>query len=102
MSDENPDPRVELGRRIAEHRRARKLTPEGLAAASQIDVSNLRRIEQGANPRLDTLLKIVGVLEIDLGELFAGLDPYALPEDRRPRPLSDFADDFWRPRDRIA
>lgn len=96
------DPRVELGRRLAAYRMARKLTVDGLAAVGNLDVSNIRKIEAGANPRLLTVLKIAGVLEVELSELFAGLDAYALPDADRPTRVSEVDPRFWRPRDRIA
>ena len=94
------DPRVELGRRLAAYRHERKLTAEGLAAVADLDVSNVRTVEKGSNPTLMTILKLAGVLEVDLGELFAGLDPYALGEESRPTRVSDVDPRFWRPRDR--
>jgi len=97
------DPRVELGRRLAEFRVSQSLTIEGLAAACELDASNLRKIEKGlGNPRLATVLKIAGVLEADLRDLFGGLDPYGLVGKDHPQPLSRFPDSFWRPKDRIA
>ncbi|MFT4259243.1 helix-turn-helix domain-containing protein [Microbacterium sp.] len=103
MSETPLDPRVVLGQRLAELRLRRSLTIQGLAAAAELDQSNLRIIEKGqGNPRLATILKIAGVLEADLSELFAGLDPYGLTGKDRPQPLSAFDDKFWRPKDRIA
>lgn len=102
MPETTTDPRIELGRRIAAYRIARKLTVDGLAAVANLDVSNIRRIEAGSNPRLVTLLKIAGVLEVDLAELFAGIDPYALEGGDRPTKVSDVDERFWRPRDRTA
>jgi transcriptional regulator with XRE-family HTH domain len=97
------DPRVELGRRFAEIRIRLSLTIQGLAAASEMDPSNLRTIEKGqGNPRLATILKLAGVLEVDLVELFQGLDPYGLTGKDEPHPLRSFDDSFWRPKDRIA
>lgn len=79
------------------------LTIKGLGAAAELDESNLRTIEKGTgNPRLATILKLAGVLEADIGELFEGLDPYGLTGKDQPRPLKDFDESFWRARDRIA
>lgn len=103
MPETPEDPRVELGRRLAELRVKQSLTIQGLGAAAELDESNLRKIEKGeGNPRLATVLKIAGVLEADLGELFDGLDPFGLTGKDRPQPLSAFDDSFWRPKDRIA
>lgn len=96
------DPREEVGRRLTAYRLARKLTVDGLAAVANLDVSNIRKIEAGSNPRLLTLLKIVGVLEVDMAELFRGIDPYALAGAERPTKVSEVDPRFWRPRDRIA
>lgn len=96
------DPREEVGRRIRDIRIRRKLSPEGLAAIAQLDVSNIRKIEAGANPTITTLLKVAGVLEVDLAELLRDVDPYALPGDQRPLRLSEVPESFFRPKDRIA
>lgn len=87
MSAENIDPLTELGRRLSAHRQARKLSVRGVADHVGIDESNLRQIEKGGNPTLRTVLRIAAFLEIDLGELFAGLDPSALVD--APEPFSE-------------
>lgn len=103
MPETPEDPRAELGRRLAALRIKQSLTIQGLAAAAELDPSNLRVIEKGqGNPRLATILKLAGVLEADLVELFTGLDPYGLSGKDHPKPLSAFDDSFWRPKDRIA
>lgn len=103
MPENRLDPRVVLGQRLAALRIKQSLTIKGLGAAAELDESNLRIIEKGSgNPRLATILKIAGVLEADLGELFEGLDPYGLTGKDRPRALSEFDDSFWRPKDRLA
>lgn len=103
MPETPEDPRVELGRRLADLRIRQSLTIQGLAAATELDASNLRVIEKGeGNPRLITILKIAGVLEADLAELFRNLDPYGLTGKDHPQPLSAFDERFWRPKDRIA
>lgn len=92
-----------LGQRLADLRLKHSLTVRGLAAACELDESNLRVIEKGeGNPRLVTVLKIAGVLEADLGKLFDGLDPYGLTGKYLPQPISAFDSSFWRPKDRIA
>ncbi|MDA4895407.1 MULTISPECIES: helix-turn-helix domain-containing protein [Microbacterium] len=103
MTTASRDPRVVLGERIAQLRVRSLLTVNGLAAACELDPSNLRKIEKGeGNPRLATVLKIAGVLEIDPRDLFDGLDPYGLTGKDRPQPLSGFDASFWRRGDRIA
>ncbi|OJU40290.1 MAG: hypothetical protein BGN97_03060 [Microbacterium sp. 69-10] len=103
MSETPQDPRVVLGKRLADLRLKHLLTIRGLAAACELDESNLRVIEKGeGNPRLVTVLKVAGVLEADLGELFEGLNPYGLTGKDRPQPISAFDESFWRPKDRTA
>jgi transcriptional regulator with XRE-family HTH domain len=97
------DPRVVLGRRLAAHREAKKLTVKGLAEISGLDLTNVRKIESGeGNPTVATVLRIAGLLEVDLGELFAGVDPYELPGDLRPVRISDVPEAFFRRSDRIT
>lgn len=92
-----------LGQRLAALRIKQSLTIRGLGAAADLDESNLRVIEKGTgNPRLATILKIAGVLEADLGELFDGLDPYGLTGKDRPTPLREFDASYWRPKDRLS
>lgn len=97
------DPRVELGARVTAYRFKANLTVSGLAGATGLDPSNIRKIENGVgNPRAVTLLKIAGVLEVPLDEFFRGVDPYALPVEERPTPYSKVDPRFWRPSDRIS
>lgn len=100
---ESVDPRIELGRRLKERRLAKKLNVSGVAmAARNLDESNIRKIEAGSNPTIEKVLRLAGALEFDLGELFCGLDPYALPEDKRPTAASEIDPSLWRPNDLLA
>jgi transcriptional regulator with XRE-family HTH domain len=65
---------VELGKRIVAGRKARNMSQEQLAAASDIDRSHIGFIEQGRRkPTVATLYKIAQSLHISLEQLFKGL-----------------------------
>jgi transcriptional regulator with XRE-family HTH domain len=64
----------ELGSRIVVARKARAMSQEQLAAASDIDRSHIGFIEQGRRkPTISTLFKIANSLHIRLEDLFKGL-----------------------------
>jgi transcriptional regulator with XRE-family HTH domain len=61
----------QLGRRVAQLRKAKGWTQERLAEASGMDVSHLAALEVGlVNPTLVTLLKVAKGLRVKVGELF--------------------------------
>jgi transcriptional regulator with XRE-family HTH domain len=65
---------AELGKRITQARKARHLSQEQLAAASDIDRSHMGFIEQGRRkPTVATLYKIAKSLHMSLEDLFKGL-----------------------------
>lgn len=64
-----PDLLRSAGRRIAEIRRLRGLTQEGLAAKLSIGVKNLQRIELGQNLTLRSVALIAEALEVHPSEL---------------------------------
>jgi len=65
---------VELGKRIVAARKARRISQEQLAAASDIDRSHIGFIEQGRRrPTVATLYKVAQALHLDLEDLFKGL-----------------------------
>lgn len=65
---------AELGKRIITARKARRISQEQLAAASDIDRSHMGFIEQGRRkPTVATLFKIAKALHISLEDLFKGL-----------------------------
>lgn len=65
---------AELGKRIVSARKARGISQEQLAVASEIDRSHMGFIEQGRRkPTVATLFKIVKALHINLEDLFKGL-----------------------------
>src|SRR6266851_3495078 len=50
----------------------RGISSETLAADASVDRSYMSRVERGvANPTIDVLERIVGVLEVEIAELFA-------------------------------
>ncbi|MFE5658393.1 helix-turn-helix domain-containing protein [Streptomyces sp. NPDC056517] len=62
--------RRQIGDNIREARRARRLSQEAVALAAGIERPTLVRIEAGqAAARIDTLIRIAAVLDIELSEL---------------------------------
>ena len=60
-----------LGKRIAELRRARKLTQEQLAEALDCSVEFISLVERGVNaPSVASLEKFAKILKIEVNELF--------------------------------
>lgn len=60
----------ELGRRIAERRRARGLTQEGLAERIRVNVKTIQAVEQGrSEPELRTMRRIAAELGVSLDAL---------------------------------
>jgi transcriptional regulator with XRE-family HTH domain len=62
----------------------RGISSETLGANAGIDRSYMSRMERGiANPTIDVLERIAGVLEVEIAELFV----IPKPTDERPTPL---------------
>ncbi|WP_327162131.1 helix-turn-helix transcriptional regulator [Streptomyces zaomyceticus] len=62
--------RREIGDNIRDARRARQLSQEAVALAAGIERPTLVRIEAAqASARIDTLIRIAAVLDIELSEL---------------------------------
>jgi transcriptional regulator with XRE-family HTH domain len=62
----------------------RGVSSETLAADAGVDRSYMSRVERGiANPTIDILERIAGVLEVEIAELFV----IPQPTDERPAPL---------------
>lgn len=60
-----------LGKRIAELRRARKLTQEQLAEALDCSVEFISLVERGVNaPSVASLEKFAKILKIEVNDLF--------------------------------
>jgi len=67
---------VALGREIRRHRKARKLSQEGLAELSDLHRNYIGCLERGErNPAVKTLFQISRALGIGLAELVAGVGP---------------------------
>lgn len=61
----------ELGKRIAELRRARKLTQEKLAEALDCSVEFISLVERGVNaPSVASLEKFAKILKVEVKDLF--------------------------------
>ncbi|MGO1435290.1 MAG: helix-turn-helix domain-containing protein [Canibacter sp.] len=61
---------VSVGRRIKERRSELAISQDDLAHLTQINVSNIGKIERGqGNPRLDSLVRIAVALEISVSNL---------------------------------
>lgn len=61
----------ELGKRIADLRRARKLTQEKLAEALDCSVEFISLVERGVNaPSVANLEKFARILKVEVKELF--------------------------------
>lgn len=72
---------TDLGRRIREGRRHRKLTLQQLANQVNISASHISQIERGiANPSVSSLLGIAGILELPM-EFFFQSNPTARSDD---------------------
>jgi transcriptional regulator with XRE-family HTH domain len=65
--------RLELGEGIKEWRIRKRMTQEALAAAADISVNSLGRVERGeTNPTLNLLWKIATKLKVSVVQLFLG------------------------------
>jgi len=65
--------RQELGAGIREWRIRRRMTQDVLAAAADLNVNSLGRVERGeTNPELLTLWKIATKLRVSVAQLFLG------------------------------
>jgi transcriptional regulator with XRE-family HTH domain len=83
---EDPDRLVrDVGRRIAELRRAANMTQEQLAEALNASVQYVSRIEIGENLTLHTLAKVANALHVPVAALFEAPGPKAR-EVKRGRP----------------
>lgn len=70
---------AQLGARLAAYRLNRNLTQRQLAQDAAVSLNTLRRLEDGQNVSLDTLMRVLEAL--DLGERLEALTP---PADVRP------------------
>lgn len=78
-----PRPVPDVGRKLRDLRKARNLTQSDLAARIGIQQSDLCRMENGEyKVSLDTLIKILGVFGMDIGEFFRDEFPPPKPTDQ--------------------
>lgn len=73
---------AELGHRLAAYRLSRNLTQRQLASDAAVSLNTLRRLEDGENVSLDTLMRVLEAL--GLGDRLDALTPQAdvRPVDR--------------------
>ena len=70
-----------LGERIRDARLKLGLSQEEIANLASINVSNYGKVERGlSNPTFHMLVRVASVLNIDPGELLAGMTASQLPE----------------------
>ena len=87
-----------VGERLRGIRTELGLSQEEVAHLAEIHPTNYGKIERGrANPSLSTVIRIATVLDVDAGELIAGLTISDLPGRHR----LYTAKDFLHERDRV-
>jgi transcriptional regulator with XRE-family HTH domain len=70
----------ELGARLMQYRKRRRLSITELAAQSFVDYMQISRYEKGQTvPSLATAIELARVLQVSLDELFAGNSPPQAP-----------------------
>jgi transcriptional regulator with XRE-family HTH domain len=75
---------VAFGLRVRELRKARGLSQDALARATDVHATMIGRLERGARePRLSTILRIADGLAVEPGELINQLDQ-ACPDEGDP------------------
>lgn len=83
---------IQLGQRIARHRKEKRMTQAMLAAEIGVDNETVSRFERGtALPSLLRLLEMAQVLEVSVGDLLAEASP--LKKDVA-RALADMLDNI--------
>ena len=71
----NMDIKVAIGERIAQLRKAKKLSQQKFSYEAEIERSYLTHVEKGRkNISIETLIKITDALEISLKEFFSTKD----------------------------
>jgi transcriptional regulator with XRE-family HTH domain len=64
-----------FGENLLRHRRRIGLSQEELCFRAELHRTEIGMLERGIRlPRLDTIIKVAGALEVEAGELFDGLD----------------------------
>ena len=72
----------QLGRRIKQLRKSKKITQEKLAEMIDVDFGYISKIEVGLNfPSIRTLNKIAEALDVDIADFFTNLDCLIPPKD---------------------
>jgi transcriptional regulator with XRE-family HTH domain len=66
---------IRLGENLARHRKQADLSQEALGFLADLHRTEIGMLERGTRlPRIDTLLKLAGALEIEPGRLLDGMD----------------------------
>jgi transcriptional regulator with XRE-family HTH domain len=77
MGEARHDPQaasLAFGQRVRQHRKARGMSQDALARATNVHATMIGRLERGARePRLSTILRVADGLAVDPGELIDGL-----------------------------
>ncbi len=90
-----PAPKSEAFRLLGERFRAERLrvglTQMDLSNLAGMNVANYGKIERGlGNPNFETLVRLAGVLGVDLGVLLTGLKASDLPPTRQSFTAAEF------------
>lgn len=75
----------QIGERLAAQRLSRNLTQRDLAASAAISLATLKRLEAGENVSLDTLVRVMGAMDLE-GRLELLLPPADVRPVDRVRP----------------
>jgi transcriptional regulator with XRE-family HTH domain len=74
MADPNRDLSDHFGANLARIRKRADLSQEEVGYAAELHRTEVGMLERGIRlPRLDTIAKLAGGLEVDPGDLFAGI-----------------------------
>lgn len=60
----------QVGKRLKELRGQQKISQRELGLRSELEKSEIQRLERGGNTTFKTMLKVVNALDIDFRELF--------------------------------
>jgi transcriptional regulator with XRE-family HTH domain len=81
-----------FGKNLARFRKAAELSQEEVSARASVHRTEISQLERGLRvPRIDTVAKLAGALEIDPGDLFDGIkwEPGSMRPGRFELPIED-------------
>jgi transcriptional regulator with XRE-family HTH domain len=89
------DLKERFGKHLAEYRKRRGLTQEGLASKAQVSIDTVKRLETGKlGASFDVVVQLSEALNVDAGMLFVSFDDQSRPVfDRLVFALSEMSDD---------